>query len=187
MGKHESNFNNNNNNQGAAGGTTQGAENTGLAYPTAGQNSQDESPNGDDNSNRGSNSQHPDCVSNDCHSLCLSLAAHSQANIPKTWVLLDNEATINIFSNPSLLQTPPKQVNTTMRVKGHSGTIVTSKMAKYINTDMYGFMLMDASTFFHFIKSKRSTTSPIKHQPMSFMSQPKKAKLLASAMMSTIA
>ena len=39
MGKHESNFNNNNNNQGAAGGTTQGAENTGLAYPTAGQNS----------------------------------------------------------------------------------------------------------------------------------------------------
>jgi hypothetical protein len=55
--------------------------------------------------------------------------AHANGKLPKTWILLDNQSTVNIFSNKALLQ-DVKATNRKMRVRCNAGWSVTNLIGR---------------------------------------------------------
>ena len=99
--------------------------NTGTAFATQGE-SNDSAQN--NNETQGSILNLPNGHSSDLSSHSFSITP-SQAHIAKTWVLLDNQSTVHLFSNPSLLKTPPRHTDTTMHIHGHGGHTSTTQKA----------------------------------------------------------
>jgi hypothetical protein len=55
--------------------------------------------------------------------------AQLDGRLPKTWVLLDNQSTVNIFSN-KVLQTDVKETTQCMRLRCNAGWTVTNLIGR---------------------------------------------------------
>lgn len=61
----------------------------------------------------------------DDRSVTMNLGSANGKNIPKTWILLDNESTVDVFTNPKLLCNM-RQEEGTLHIHTQAGTTVTN-------------------------------------------------------------
>lgn len=77
--------------------------------------------------------------------------AHGR-NIPATWILLDNQSTVDIFKNWALLM-DIREVAGTMTVHCNAGTRVTNMQGSLPTMEQYGLTHKDWPTSCHFDRS----------------------------------
>jgi hypothetical protein len=60
-----------------------------------------------------------------------------QGSVPNSWILLDNQSTVNVFSNPALLRfiATTTATNRWMTIRCNAGTIRTNMMGKLPGCD----------------------------------------------------